>query len=664
MVHQTFPLVAHHDHTLGPAVRLSRNVLCEAPSHLTEAVHQVADLLGKDLDNTLPPADAATGMPVQLRLDEAFDVCLHIPGSSGEPFWREQGYLLQANAEGIIITAATRVGLIYGCQTLLQLLRGCPTRSQIAAVNIADAPRMPERGQMIDVGRKFLPLDVLRTEIRRMAWWKMNSLHLHLSEWNGFRIDSQVLPGVASPEAYSLADLKELDAYAQSWGVQIIPELEFPGHAVWLSRYDERLRFRHEAMDTSTYPGGQAGGWMLDITSEHVRKTVKELLTEVCSVFSSPIVHIGGDELPDTEAFNSCPELITYAAEAGLNGPTDVLVEFTNELADHLESLGRTAEVWEWCDTVHCRTSIPLRPSVRLSKWLPDSSPAFWANQGRDTIGVNWNNNFTTPGYCTSPGYDGPPGFEGYMPAEENYEEDNYPHGGAVKGYRLGRWMDRAEHRPYEWLDFYARRGLQVIAERTWSLVGDEDAASAFERADAIGVAPTSDPASALIALSRRGIHSVAASSEETELFDGKADHLIDRQRHTTWTSKVARDLALPPHEITITLNEEHLVGGLDITPRLDGLSVKQYHQATGVPRDISVTLGLGLPNDPSQTTVEVCRAVLGPDLITQRITFEPTMARFVRVTIHTEYGNLMLAALSGIDVLVAPTHAEESCHG
>lgn len=655
MLHPTFPLVADRVHHPGPAVPLSGDVLREADGPQATQAQQVSELLLEDLNNTLPPASGRSGVPVILRLAETFEICAHLPACQ-EPFQQQQGYLLQVSAKSAVITATTRVGLIHGCQTLLQLLRSCPERTHVPPLTIADAPRMPERGQMIDVGRKYLPVDVLRAEIRRMAWWKMNSLHLHLSEWNGFRINSQVLPGVASPEAYSLAELQELDAYAQSWGVQIIPELEFPGHAVWLSRYDERLRFRHEAMDVSCYPGGQAGGWMLDITSEHVRDTVKNLLSEVCSVFSSPVIHIGGDELPNSAAFDSCPELVEYAAQGGLLYPTDVVVEFTNDLADHLASLGRVAEVWEWCGTSHCRTSIPLRPSIRLSKWLPDSSPTFWAEQGRATVGVNWNNNFATPGYSTSPGDECAVGFEGYMPAESNYAEDNYPHGGKVMGYRMGRWMDRAEHRSYEWVDFYARRGLQVIAERTWSLFGDKDATSAFERADAVGAAPSSDPASALVALTRQDILEVAASSDETDLYDGRADHLIDRKRHTTWTSRVTRDMALPPHEITITLNEEQLVAGLDITPRLDGLTIEQYHGATGVPRDISVWLGTNTPQESSPPLVDVCHTTLGPDLITQRITFEPTPARVVRVVIHTEYGNLMLAALSGIDVLVAPT--------
>lgn len=503
---------------------------------------------------------------------------------------------------------------------------------------------------MLDVGRKYLPVDVLRHEIRRMAWWKMNELHLHLTEWNGFRIGSEVLPGVASPEYYSLTELRDLDAFATRWGVTLVPELEVPGHAVWLSRYDDRLRLHSKAMDIAHWPGGKAGGWVLNVTSQYVRTTVKSLLSELCDVFSSPFIHIGGDEIPTQEAIDATPEFHTYAKQHGLKYPGDVLVDFQNDLAQHLASLGRRAEIWEWWAFGGQIKSIAPDPSIRVLKWLDDNPPTYWAERGWETIGANWNRNFCTPGYGISPKQKVPAGFEGYMPAEKNYEEDRYPHGSGVLGYRLSRWMDRAEHRSYEWHDFHASWALRTIAERTWSLKGDCDAVSAFERSDAAGTYPTSNECSELTVLPRSAFADIQVSSEETEAFDGRGTHLIDRDRRTTWCSRTTADMALPPHRIDITLSKLRTVGGIEILPRQDGVVVRDYHDARGIPRDIAVFAG-----PTNEDMKEISRVQLPHEETLHRIFFDPIAAQYIRLDIITEHGNLMLSALSEIRVLEAP---------
>lgn len=631
-------------------------VICDVGAD-AEEVRRIGTDAEVDLMHVTGAGPEGIGVPVSVEIDAELDIRdgLGIDRGAQTEFQREEGYVLAVRPDRIVVTAAHPAGLRHGVQSLLQLLRAGESRDLVQVQTIRDVPRMPVRGQMLDVGRKYLPVDVLRREIRRMAWWKMNELHLHLTEWNGFRIGSEVLPGVASPEHYTLTELRELDAYAQRWGVTLMPEIEVPGHAVWLSRYDERLRLCSRAMDIAGWPGGQAGGWMLDVTSKYVRDTVKALLTELCEVFSSEVIHIGGDELPTQRFIDETPELHAYAAEHGLEHPGDVLVEFQNDLAAHLATLGRRAEIWEWWAFGDQIKSIAPDRDIRVLKWLDDHPPTYWAEQGWETIGANWNRNFCTPGYGTVPGAETRQGFEGYMPAEKNYEEDHYPHGRNALGYRLSRWMDKAEHQSYDWLDFHAGWAMRTIAERTWSLAGDVDAVSAFERADAVGPYPGDGHDSELVTLPRSAIRGIDASSEETDSFDGRAAHLVDRDRRTTWSSRTTADLALPPHRLTLHLAQEHLIGGVELVPRQDGGKAADYHDSQGVPRDVVILAG-----DRPDALHEVARGTLTQALIAQRLVFEPLPARTVRVEILTDHGNLMLAALSEIRLLAAPRRNQE----
>src|SRR5690606_25554822 len=151
---------------------------------------EVADLLAGDLElfrGRRPEIVAGGAGDIRLRLDPAL---ADLP---------DQGYRLLIDDQ-VRVLAADRSGLLHGSQSVAQLIKQDPDRRSLPRGAAFDHPRCSIRGQMIDVGRKFLPLDYLRSEIRRMAWLKLNSLHLHLTEWNGFRFESREFPGLASAE--------------------------------------------------------------------------------------------------------------------------------------------------------------------------------------------------------------------------------------------------------------------------------------------------------------------------------------------------------------------------------------------------------------------------------------------------------------------------------
>ena len=156
----------------------------------------------------------------------------------------DESYTLEVTASGATIAAPTDLGALHGLQTFLQLVSVSQDGFAAPAVNIKDAPRFPWRGLLIDVGRHFMPLEVLRRNIDGMEAVKMNVLHLHISENQGFRVESKKFPKLQEKGSdglyYTQEEIRGLVAYARERGVRILPEFDSPGHSTaWFVGYPE-----------------------------------------------------------------------------------------------------------------------------------------------------------------------------------------------------------------------------------------------------------------------------------------------------------------------------------------------------------------------------------------------------------------------------------------
>ena len=119
--------------------------------------------------------------------------------------------------------------MYYGTQTLLQMIKQSATATTVPAGTIRDFPQYRERGLMLDVGRHFYEMDYLENLLRRMAWLRLNTLRMHFTEWNGFRLRSDRYPGLASAQSYSKADLRRMQDVAKRYHITIVPEIDLPG---------------------------------------------------------------------------------------------------------------------------------------------------------------------------------------------------------------------------------------------------------------------------------------------------------------------------------------------------------------------------------------------------------------------------------------------------
>ena len=205
----------------------------------------------------------------------------------------DESYELTVTESGAKLNAATTLGALHGLQTLLQLVQITPAGFAVPAVTIKDQPRFPWRGTMIDSSRHFIPVDVLKRNLDGMAAVKMNVLHWHLSDDQGFRAESKVFPkltGMGSDGMfYTQAEIRGVIAYAHDRGIRVVPEFDMPGHSrSWFLGYPE----------LSSGPGPytlEDGDPITDPTRETTYKFLEKFIAEMAKLFPDAYFHIGGD---------------------------------------------------------------------------------------------------------------------------------------------------------------------------------------------------------------------------------------------------------------------------------------------------------------------------------------------------------------------------------
>ncbi|KAF1699482.1 hypothetical protein CSC62_00850 [Pseudoxanthomonas jiangsuensis] len=273
------------------ALRVAGAVALEAPAAAPNARRTLEDALASLDLRTDAKATA------RIRLQLADDASLG-----------EEGYRLVVG-DGIDLVARTDAGLLHAVQSLRQLL---PAQAQaeyrLPHLAITDVPAYAWRGSSLDVARSFLPVEYLERHIDRMAFFKLNRLHLHLSDDQGWRMEIKRYPklveiGGASAVRggrsgwYTQEQLKHLVAYAQARGITIVPEIDMPGHVqAMLASYNELAC--DDVENLAPYDGLEVGFSVLCLSKpEVVYPFVRHVLEEVLEVFPSQEIHIGGDEI-------------------------------------------------------------------------------------------------------------------------------------------------------------------------------------------------------------------------------------------------------------------------------------------------------------------------------------------------------------------------------
>ncbi len=278
-----------------------------------------------------------------------------------------EGYSMRANDEGVFVRAADEAGAIHAAATIAQLCAEHDGRMPYC--ELEDAPEHPWRGLLIDVCRHFFPISTIKTLVDLMAYYKYNRLHLHLTEDQGFRFESERFPllnsigsyrkstfvrhrgfagqdGVPHGGFYKKSELRELVAYAKARAIEIVPEIDMPGHALSILAAYPALACVSEPVEVATRFGvTDFSNKLFCAGDEQTYDFLFSLLEEVLEIFPFPYVHLGGDEALKSE-WKRCERCQSVMREQGLKDEHELQGYFLDRVIDFLSSRGREAIVW------------------------------------------------------------------------------------------------------------------------------------------------------------------------------------------------------------------------------------------------------------------------------------------------------------------------------
>ncbi|MDO7847098.1 family 20 glycosylhydrolase [Hymenobacter sp. M29] len=250
------------------------------------------------------PAEPAAGPVLQIRY-----------GRVGQPEkFDEERYSLRVTPMGVSIDAPTSLGVLRALATLEQLPVTEKKQRYLPEVDIQDQPRFAWRGLLIDAARHFMPVAVIKRNIDGMAAVKLNVLHWHLTDDQGFRVESQVFPrlhtvGSTDGLFYTQAQVREVLAYAAARGIRVVPEFDMPSHTTsWIVAYP---RLKSNDSTYAPYTSWRTTNVAIDPTRETTYTFLDSLFTEMTALFPDPYFHAGGDE-NDGRNWRRTPRIVAY----------------------------------------------------------------------------------------------------------------------------------------------------------------------------------------------------------------------------------------------------------------------------------------------------------------------------------------------------------------
>jgi hexosaminidase len=287
----------------------------------------------------------------------------------------DESYQLAVSATGAKLTAPNTLGILHGLQTFLQLVEPGTTSFAVPAATIDDRPRFPWRGLLIDVARHFIPLDVLKRNLDGMAAVKMNVVHLHLYDDQGFRLESKRFPKLQGAGSdglfYTQSEIRDFIAYANDRGIRVVPEFEMPGHSSSLFAGYPEL-----ASGPGPYkldPGGPDA--VIDPTRESTYKFIDKLIEEMTKLFPDEYVHVGGDEVSGRQ-WSADPKIQAFMQAHGLKTNQDLQAYFNQRVQKIVAKHHKIMMGW---DEV-LRPDLPK--SVVVQSWRGQEALATAAQQG------------------------------------------------------------------------------------------------------------------------------------------------------------------------------------------------------------------------------------------------------------------------------------------
>ncbi|MBM3312357.1 MAG: beta-hexosaminidase, partial [Candidatus Aminicenantes bacterium] len=382
----------------------------------------------------------------------------------------DESYAVTVSPDRVLLVARTDLGLLHGFETVLQLLAADRDGFFIPCVQVSDAPRYGWRGLLLDCARHFMPVEVIKRNLDGLAAVKMNVFHWHLTDYQGFRVESRVFPRLqergSDGQYYSQAQVREVIAYAAERGIRVMPEFDIPGHSTsWFAAFPElaagpgpyRPERRFGIMDPAFHPANPAVYAFFD-----------RFFGEMAALFSDPYLHIGGDEVNGRQ-WDGNPELREFKKEKGLADNRALQGYFNVRILEILKKYGRRMVGWDEI----LQPGLPK--DIVIQSWRGPQTLYEAARQGHRAI---LSNGFYID-LC--------------QPAAFHYANDPVAANGGlsddaralVLGGEATMWSELVSA---ETVDSRIWPRTAAIAERLWSSAGVRDVEDMYRRLDAVAL--------------------------------------------------------------------------------------------------------------------------------------------------------------------------------
>ena len=398
----------------------------------------------------------------------------------------DEGYVLTSNKKGVEVQAKTGAGLFYGVQTLLQM---AAEGNKVAIGTITDEPRFEYRGMMLDVSRHFYGLDFVKKQIDAMAYYKLNRLHIHLTDAAGWRIEIKKYPRLTNFAAWRSHDnwkdwwngdrkyanegeadahggyftqdqCREIVEYAKQHYITVIPEIEMPSHS-------EEVTTAYPELSCTHVPYKQAD---FCVGNEKTFEFLENVLLEVMEIFPSEYIHVGGDEA-SKQSWKTCPLCQARMKKEGLKDVDELQSYLITRMEKFLNKHGRNLLGWDEI------LEGGLAPNATVMSWRGTEGGLKAIESGHRAI--------MSPGeFCYFDSYQDAPHTQpeaigGYLPLSKVYSYDPIPEtftpeqAALMYGVQANLW---AEYIPTkEHMEYMIYPRILALSEVAWSAVANKN---------------------------------------------------------------------------------------------------------------------------------------------------------------------------------------------
>lgn len=405
-----------------------------------------------------------------------------------------EDYRLEITPERVTVRAGSRPGIFYGIQSFLQMLEQSGSGLSAGCCDISDSPRYVWRGYMLDESRHFFGKEKVKQLLDYMALFKLNKFHWHLTDESGWRVEIKQYPKLATvggmgnwsdPNCkdvryYTQEDIRELVAYAAARHIEVIPEVDMPGHATAANM---------------AYPELSGGGtpehpdFTFNVGKEEVYTFLSNVLREVTTLFPSPYLHIGGDEVSfGIKAWETDQYVQALMKREGMKNVKEAERYFMHRMTDTVRALGKTLVGWDELLDHGVDTSRTV-----IMWWRHDRVPQLKKSLAGGFATVMCPRRPLYFDFIQHAGHKWGRVWSGFCPLEDVYAFPdkgmaswNLPDGQLhlIRGIQANLWTERVHN--MQRLDFMTFPRLCALAESAWTNPGMKDFGSFSRRMEKV----------------------------------------------------------------------------------------------------------------------------------------------------------------------------------